>query len=111
MADDTTQPETPEAAPKLPRRKASATQAESAVPPVPEPAAADAPTPPEAPAPEWLRYTGQTATVFMDLGGEIEPGQIVRPRDAALAELLLQRSDFEPAEAPTPAAASDGTAN
>ncbi|MER6350672.1 hypothetical protein ABT186_02150 [Streptomyces sp. NPDC001634] len=82
----------------------------------PEPETQDAPPAeekPPAPAPEWLRYTGQTPAVFMDLGGEIEPGQVVRPGDASLAEVLLKRSsprDFEPAEAPAPDA-DRGTAN
>ncbi|MGW7001431.1 hypothetical protein ACWGCW_01040 [Streptomyces sp. NPDC054933] len=78
--------------------------------PEPEQATVDPPEPkPSGPAPEWLRYTGQTATVFLDLGGEIEPGQVVRPRDADLVGLLLDRVDFEAAAAPSDAA--DGTAN
>lgn len=86
--------------------------AEQATPePEPEDTAAvgEKPAAPD-PAPEWLRFTGQTPTVFPDLGGEVEPGQVVRPRDAALAEVLLKRADFQPAEAPAPDA-EPGTAN
>ena len=50
----------------------------------------------------WLRYDGQAPQVFMDLGGEINPGDLVRPRDESLRAGLLARGDFEPAQPPAP---------
>lgn len=56
----------------------------------------------------WLRYEGQAPQVFMDLGGEIEPGQTIHPRSESLYGGLLARGDFEPADPPAPDSA--GTA-
>lgn len=87
--------ETPAQKPELPKRRKT--------PPVEQRAGQSSA------APQWLRYTGQGPAVFIDLGGEIEPGQAVRPRDAALEHLLLTRGDFEPADAPSDA--DSGTTN
>lgn len=76
-------------------------------------APAEQPAPKEMAAPEtgeaaggptagWLRYDGQAPQVFMDLGGEINPGDLVRPRDESLRAGLLARGDFEPAQPPAP---------
>lgn len=109
MADETPTPETTgtEAAAK-PRRKALAPPAVPA-PQEPEQTAAAAPARDAAPTPEWIRYTGQTPVVFMDLGGEIEPGQTVKPSSARLAGLLLARGDFEAAVAPAHDDGATGT--
>jgi hypothetical protein len=50
--------------------------------------------------PQWLRFTGQQATVFPGLGGEVEPGAVVRPGGGELTVQLLARGDFTAARAP-----------
>jgi hypothetical protein len=89
-----------------PRRAKAAAPVEQAA--IPEKTAAvetlqDASAPADEPtAGGWLRYDGQTPQVFMDLGGEINPGDLVRPRDESLRVGLLARGDFEPAQPPAP---------
>lgn len=90
MPDETPAPTTPDAA-KTARRK---------------PSPVDAPAP-EAPAAGFLRYTGQTPRVFLSLGGEIAPGQVIRVTSPDIAELLVEMGDFETADEP----AAVGTAN
>jgi hypothetical protein len=78
----------------------------------PEPEAA---TPePEAspdPVPAWLCFNGQQPTVFPALGGEVAPGDVVRPGGDGVTVHLLARGDFTAADEPTPEASGDSTAN
>lgn len=105
MADTTSSPQ------DKPRRKPTSPTATEPTPdsvaPVEEPAASKAAdatgSAVSAPAAaQWLRYEGQAPQVFMDLGGEIEPGQTVHPRSEALYDGLLARGDFEPVNPPAP---------
>ncbi|MFF4403587.1 hypothetical protein [Streptomyces sp. NPDC001404] len=90
--------ENPEADQKT--RRKSPPPVEPRVEPAPVTEPTQPSTQPEGPVPGWLRYTGQTAAVFLDLGGEITPGAVVHPDNASLSERLLERGDFEAAEPP-----------